>query len=237
MRVSRKQLEFFLKLIKRDNQEKELTDSEFAECLARHIEANPGCIKPEDESFYSLHSPPQKNSLVWHSVHGKGQVISYEGENATVDFWMNENHDTVPIVELKHVPRFSYSCVGYGVFSLLGEKYRMGRVEIFDGLSDSGYAVDEGSYCLPFFQAQQFESFIEGMTSDLPINIEIGHIDQCRRAVSEELGIPIDKLNDTETKKEYYRMKNEQYAREVHGLSWDEFAKKIDEQLKNKAKK
>ena len=28
--------------------------------------------------------------------------------------------------------RFYYSTVGYGVFSLLGERYRMGRIEIFD---------------------------------------------------------------------------------------------------------
>jgi len=46
--------------------------------------------------------------------------------------------------------RYYYSTVGYGIFSLFGEKYRMGRIEIFDKENESGYQVDEGIYTMPF---------------------------------------------------------------------------------------
>ena len=57
--------------------------------------------------------------------------------------------------------RFTYHTVGYGVFSLLGERYRMGRIEIFDNQDGCGYATSEGEYCMPFEAAAKFEEFIE----------------------------------------------------------------------------
>jgi len=119
--------------------------------------------------------------------------------------------------------RYYYSTVGYGVFSLLGERYRMGRIEIFDKQNDTGYATDEGTYCMPFMAASQFEDFIESIQTDLPINIEIGSHQWCQQAVAEDLGIPVDKLNDTETKKEYYRKKNDLYAQEQGFKDWDDY--------------
>jgi len=103
--------------------------------------------------------------------------------------------------------RFTYSTVGYGVFSLLGERYRIGRIEIYDKEDDSGYATNEGTYCMPFEAAQKFEDFIEALETEHPICIEIGSIKECEYAVSEELNIPLNKLNDLETKKEYYKKK------------------------------
>ncbi len=70
--------------------------------------------------------------------------------------------------------RYSYSTVGYGVFSLLGERYRMGRIEVFDREDESGYQVHEGFYCMPFEAAAKFEDFIEALETDLPIHLEIG---------------------------------------------------------------
>lgn len=110
--------------------------------------------------------------------------------------------------------RYSYSTVGYGIYSLLGERYRMGRIEIFDNKNKSGYAVSEGSYCMPFEAARQFEDFIESLETNLPIEIKIGSHSWCQEAVSEELGIPVELLNDPETKKEFYKKKNDDYARE-----------------------
>jgi hypothetical protein len=46
---------------------------------------------------------------------------------------------------------------------------------------------------------------------------------QCRAAVAEELGIPEDKLNDTETKKEFYKKKNDDYAVEKGFKDYDEY--------------
>jgi hypothetical protein len=119
--------------------------------------------------------------------------------------------------------RYYYSTVGYGVFSLLGERYRMGRIEIFDKQNDTGYATDEGTYCMPFMAASQFEDFIESIETDLPINIEIGNHQWCQQAVAEDLGIPVDKLNDEETKRAYYRKKNDLYAQEKGFKDWDDY--------------
>jgi hypothetical protein len=57
--------------------------------------------------------------------------------------WMEVNPACVDINEESHSGRYYYSTVGYGVFSLLSERYRMGRVEIFDRQNDSGYQVDD----------------------------------------------------------------------------------------------
>jgi hypothetical protein len=124
--------------------------------------------------------------------------------------YMEINPGCVNMDETNRSGRYYYSTVGYGVFSLLGERYRMGRVEIFDRQNDSGYQVDEGVYCMPFEAANQFEQFIENIETDLPINIEMGTMAQCRAAVAEELGIPEDKLNDNETQKAYYKKKNDE---------------------------
>jgi hypothetical protein len=136
---------------------------------------------------------------------------------------METNPGCIDMDGVSNPGRYSYSTVGYGVFSLLGERYRMGRIEIFDNQSESGYAVDEGTYCIPFVAASQFEDFIESLETDLPINIEIGSHQWCQQAVSEELGIPVDNLNDLETKKEFYRKKNDIYAQEQGFKDWDDY--------------
>lgn len=156
MKINRKDIEWYIKNIRRDYEGKELTDEQLANHLAGWMETNPECI----------------------DING----VSNPG-------------------------RYSYSTVGYGVFSLLGEKYRMGRVEIFDEKNDSGYAINEGTYCMPFIAANQFENFIESLETEYPIQISIGSVEECAKAVSEELGIPEDMLNDMDTKKAYYNKK------------------------------
>ena len=136
--------------------------------------------------------------------------------------YMEVNPGCINMDESNRSGRYYYSTVGYGVFSLIGERYRMGRVEIFDRQNDSGYQVDEGVYCMPFEAANQFEQFIENIQTDFPINIEMGTMGQCRAAVAEELGIPEDKLNDTETKKEFYKKKNDVWAQEKGYKDFDD---------------
>jgi hypothetical protein len=137
--------------------------------------------------------------------------------------YMEVNPGCVNMDESNRKGRYYYSTVGYGVFSLLGERYRMGRIEIFDKQNDSGYQIDEGTYCMPFEAANQFEQFIENIETDLPINIEIGTHQACQNAVAEELGIPADMLNDMDTKKAYYRKKNDEYAQELGFKDWDAY--------------
>jgi len=136
--------------------------------------------------------------------------------------YMEVNPGCVNMDESNRKGRYYYSTVGYGVYSLLGERYRMGRVEIFDRQNDSGYQVDEGVYCMPFEAANQFEQFIENIETDLPINIEMGTMGQCRAAVAEELGIPEDKLNDAETQKAFYRKKNDEEAQKLGYKDFDD---------------
>lgn len=118
--------------------------------------------------------------------------------------------------------RFCYSTVGYGVFSLLGERYRMGRIEVFDREDESGYQVHEGFYCMPFEAAAKFEDFIEILETDLPIHFDIGSVEWCNVETAKELGIDPDKMHDSETKKEYWRKKNDLYAKEQGYKDWDD---------------
>jgi hypothetical protein len=136
--------------------------------------------------------------------------------------WMEVNPACINMDEASHSGRFSYHTVGYGVFSLLGERYRMGRVEIFDKEDESGYTTAEGSYCMPFIAANQFEDFIETLRTDLPINIEIGSHEWCVMECERDLGIEKGMLHDAETKKAYYRKKNDEYAVERGYKDWDD---------------
>jgi hypothetical protein len=118
--------------------------------------------------------------------------------------------------------RFTYHTVGYGVFSLLGERYRMGRIEIFDNQDGCGYATAEGDYCMPFEAAAKFEEFIESLTTDLPIQIDIGSVAWCNRECAIDLGIDPELMHDNETKKAYYKQKNNKYAIEQGYKDWDD---------------
>lgn len=136
--------------------------------------------------------------------------------------WMETNPSCISMDEVSHPSRYYYSTVGYGIFSLLGERYRMGRVEVFDKQNESGYQIDEGLYCMPFVAANQFEDFMETLETDLPIHINIGSVDECNRATAEELGIEPNKMHDDETKKVYWRKKNDAYAAEQGFKDWDD---------------
>jgi hypothetical protein len=172
MKINRKDLEWFLKNIRRRAEGQELTDEVLVDKLANYMETNPSCI----------------------DING----VSNRG-------------------------RFHYSTVGYGVFSLMGEKYRMGRIEIFDSEDESGYAVDEGIYTMPFVAANQFEDFIESLETDLPINIEIGSHKWCESECAKSLGFKdSEEMGDPEKVKEYRRKKNDDYAREQGYKDWDD---------------
>ena len=84
------------------------------------------------------------------------------------------------------------------------------------------YHIDEVLYCMPFVAANQFEDFMETLETDLPIHINIGSVDECNRATAEELGIEPDKMHDDETKKVYWRKKNDTYAAEQGFKDWDD---------------
>ena len=123
--------------------------------------------------------------------------------------------------------RFGYSTVGYGVFSLMGEKYRMGRIEVFDRENQSDYAVHEGMYTMPFEAANQFEDFIESLETDLPINIVIGSHDWCEEECAKSLGFEnSEEMRDPEKVKEYRHKKNDEYAREQGFKDWEDLLSK-----------
>ena len=164
MKISRKDLEWFMKNIRRHSEGEELTDEQLVDKLANYMETNPSCI----------------------DIHG-----------------------------VSAIGRFYYSTVGYGVFSLFGEKYRMGRIEIFDSQDESGYAVDEGIYTMPFVAANQFEDFMDSLQTDLPIHIEIGSHKWCENECAKSLGFETpDEMRDPEKIKEFQKKKNDEYAKE-----------------------
>mgnify|MGYP006269653081 CR=1 FL=1 len=119
--------------------------------------------------------------------------------------------------------RFSYSTVGYGVFTLLGERYRIGRIEVFDREDESGYQVHEGFYCMPFEAAAKFEDWIEELQTDLPIHFDIGSMDWCNEECAKELGFENAKeMEDKEKVAAYRKNKNDAYAREQGYKDWDD---------------
>ena len=127
--------------------------------------------------------------------------------------WMERNPGCVDVHGVSDPGRFHYSTVGYGIFSLFGEKYRMGRVEIFDAQDESGYAVDEGIYTMPFIAANQFEDFMDSLETDLPIHIQIGSHEWCEKECTKALGFETpDEMRDPEKIKEFQKKKNDEYA-------------------------
>jgi hypothetical protein len=109
----------------------------------------------------------------------------------------------------------------------MGEKYRMGRVEIFDTEDESGYAVSEGVYTMPFVAANQFEDFMESLQTDLPINIEIGSHDWCESECAKSLGFKnAEEMRDPEKVKEYRRKKNDIFAKEQGYKDWGDLMSK-----------
>jgi hypothetical protein len=123
--------------------------------------------------------------------------------------------------------RFNYSTVGYGVFSLLGEKYRMGRIEVFDREDESGYQVHEGIYTMPFSAAHSFEEWIDDLETDLPINIEIGSHEWCTEECAKALGFTdSEQMREPEVVEEYRKKKNDEYAKEQGYEDWNDLLAK-----------
>jgi hypothetical protein len=119
--------------------------------------------------------------------------------------------------------RYYYSTVGYGIFSLFGENYRMGRIEIFDKENESGYQVYEGIYSLPHEVASQFEDFIESIETDLPIEIKIGSHEWCEEECAKSLGFTdSDQMREPEVIRAYQRKKNDEYAKSKGYKDWDD---------------
>jgi hypothetical protein len=137
--------------------------------------------------------------------------------------YMETNPGCIDTLGVSNPGRFSYSTVGYGVMSLLGEKYSMGRIEVFDREDESGYAVHEGVYTMPHVAAQQFQDFIESLETDLPINIQIGSHKWCSEECAKSLGFAnAEEMHDKTIVAEYTKKKNDEYARERGYRDWDD---------------
>ena len=155
--------------------------------------------------------------------HSDGKELNDEELVEELAMYMERNPGCVDIHGVSDPGRFHYSTVGYGVFSLFGEKYRMGRIEIFDSQDESGYAVSEGIYTMPFVAASQFEDFIESLETDLPINIEIGSHQWCEKECAKALGFENpDEMRDPENIRAFQRKKNDIYAQEQGYKDFDD---------------
>jgi hypothetical protein len=156
-------------------------------------------------------------------THADGKELTDEELVNELATYMENNPRCIDIHGVSNPGRFYYSTVGYGVFSLMGEKYRMGRIEIFDSEDESGYAVSEGVYTMPHVAASQFEDFIDALETDLPINIEIGSHQWCEKECAKSLGFETpEEMRDPKNIRAYQRNKNDMYARERGYKDWDE---------------
>ena len=135
-------------------------------------------------------------------------------------------------IEVYPTKRYSYSTTGYGVFSLMGEFYASGRIEIYDGESESGFAISEGKYWVPIQEEGKVRDFFDNLETTLPLEIRLGHFEECQKAVSEKLDIPVDKLHDKDVVKEYWTKKHQEY---LDGLDPEE-RKRLEEKFGTKIK-
>ena len=155
--------------------------------------------------------------------HSDGKELTDEELVDKLAGYMETNPRCVDMDGVSNPGRFYYSTVGYGVFSLMGEKYRMGRIEIFDSEDESGYAVSEGIYTMPHIAANQFEDFMNSLETDLPINIEIGSHKWCEKECAKSLGFETpEEMRDPENVKAFQRKKNDIYAKERGYKDWDD---------------
>jgi len=155
--------------------------------------------------------------------HSDGKELTDEELVDQLAGYMETNPRCVDMDGVSNPGRFYYSTVGYGVFSLLGEKYRMGRIEIFDSEDESGYAVSEGIYTMPHIAANQFEDFMNSLETDLPINIEIGSHEWCEKECAKSLGFETpEEMRNPENIKAFQRKKNDIYAKERGYKDWDD---------------
>ena len=155
--------------------------------------------------------------------HSDGKELTDEELVDKLAGYMETNPRCINMDGVSNPGRFYYSTVGYGVFSLMGEKYRMGRIEVFDSEDESGYAVSEGIFTMPFVAASQFEDFMNSLETDLPINIEIGSYEWCERECAKSLGFETpEEMRDPENVKAFQRKKNDIYAQEQGYKDWDD---------------
>jgi len=155
--------------------------------------------------------------------HSDGKELTDEELVEQLATYMETNPRCIDMDGVNNPGRFYYSTVGYGVFSLMGEKYRMGRIEVFDSEDESGYQVSEGIYTMPFIAASQFEDFIQSLETDLPINIEIGSHKWCEDECAKSLGFEnAEEMSNPEKVKEYRNKKNDEYAQERGYKDWDD---------------
>src|SRR5210317_1972146 len=155
--------------------------------------------------------------------HSDGKELTDEELVDKLAGYMETNPRCIDMDGVSNPGRFYYSTVGYGVFSLMGEKYRMGRIEVFDSEDESGYAVSEGIFTMPFVAASQFEDFMNSLETDLPINIEIGSHKWCEDECAKSLGFETpEEMRDPEKIKAYQRKKNDIYDKERGYKDWDD---------------
>ena len=166
-----------------------------------------------------------RKDILWfiQNIRRKNESVTDEELANELGNWIETNPGCIDMNGVSHPGRYSYSTVGYGVMTLFGERYRMGRIEIFDKQDESGYQISEGSYSMPFIAANQFEDFIESLETDLPIHIEIGSHKWCAEECAKDLGFQSEEeMNNPEKVKEYRIKKNDEYAKEQGYKDWDD---------------
>jgi len=156
--------------------------------------------------------------------------LSAEGLANKVADYMEKNPSCVnPFDTPTTNKRFGYSTVGYGIFNLLGEKYRMGRIEVFDEDANSSYQIDEGTYCMPYEAAAAFEDFIDCLQTELPIQIKLGTVENCEKECAKALGLSSkEDLRNAEIIEKFQKAQNEKYAQAEGFKNYEEFKKSLE---------
>jgi len=158
-------------------------------------------------------------------------LIKAETEEEACKLFLKEydEYTDEDIIYCRPSGRYSYSTTGYGIFSLHGFFYASGRIEVYDRENDSGYAADEGTYWVPLKDEGKFRDFFDDLETDMPIKISLGHMNQIDKAVADEVGVPVDKLDDEDVRKEFMEKKHQEYLDRLDKLDREYLEEKYGE--------
>ena len=207
-----------------DNWENWIDDMKYQDGC-RHIILNSGEYLSDIFTQFKPYNPKQWTINTSH--YKTSGIIKAETEEEARKVFLKK-YDEYTDEDIKYcrpTGRYNYSTTGYGIFSLMGWFYASGRVEIYDREDESGYAIDEGSYWVPLEDEGKVRDFLDDLETSKPMEIRVGHFEECQQAVSEETGVPVDKLHDREEVKKFSDKKHQEY---LDGLS-DEDRKHLEE--------
>ena len=203
-----------------DNWENWIDDMKYQDGC-RHIILNSGEYLSDIFTQFKPYNPKQWTINTSH--YKTSGIIKAETEEEARKVFLKK-YDEYTDEDIKYcrpTGRYNYSTTGYGIFSLHGFFYASGRIEVYDRENDTGYAADEGTYWIPLKDEGKLRDFFDDLETDMPIKLSLGNMNQIDKAVADEVGVSVDKLDGEDVRKEFMEKKHQEYLDRLDKFRWD----------------